>query len=135
MAEVEIRIGGRSFRVACQPGEEPYLQSAAGLLDAEASSLVGQLGRMPEAQMLLMSGLMLADRTAALDERLRAADAEVAALRVRLAEIESAPPPEPERIEVPVLPRAVLDAMAEIAARAEAVAAQVEDRAGTGAGG
>ena len=129
MAEVEIRIGGRPFRVACQPGEEAYLESAARLLDTEASSLVGQLGRMPEGQMLLMSGLMLADRTAALDDRLRAAEAELAAVKARLAEVESAPPVT-ERIEVPVLPRGVLDAMAEIAARAEAVASEVESKAG-----
>ena len=29
MPQVEITIGGRGFTVACQPGEEPYLQAAA----------------------------------------------------------------------------------------------------------
>jgi cell division protein ZapA len=37
---------------------------------------------------------------------------------------------EPERIEVPVVPQAVTDTLAELAARAEALAAEVEEKAG-----
>ncbi len=65
MSEVQIRVGGRPFTVACQPGEEEFLENAAMLLDAEAETLVDQLGRIPENQMLLMAGLMLADKMAA----------------------------------------------------------------------
>ena len=64
MPEVTIEIGGRQFEVACQDGEEHYLRSAEKLLDAEASVLQEQIGRMPEPRMLLMSALMLADKTA-----------------------------------------------------------------------
>lgn len=71
MSEVQIRIGGRPFTVACQPGEESFLEAAAKLLDAEASPLVEQLGKMPDTQMLLMAGLMLADKTAALKEKVK----------------------------------------------------------------
>ena len=35
MPEVEILIGGRSFSVACQEGEEQYLYSAAHILMAK----------------------------------------------------------------------------------------------------
>lgn len=120
MAEVEISIGGRAFQVACQDGEEHYLRSAASLLDAEAQALTGQVGRLPEARMLLMAGLMLADKTAGLDEELRAAEA-------RIAELESRPVPEPSQVEVPVIPPAVRDMLAEIAARSEALAAEAEE--------
>ncbi len=78
MSEVDIRIGGRPFTVACQPGEEPFLQSAARLLDTEASALVQQLGKMPENQMLLMAGLMLADKMAGLQDAGAGARAAVA---------------------------------------------------------
>ena len=37
MPEVQIEIGGRAFSVACQDGEEPYLQAAARMLDTEAA--------------------------------------------------------------------------------------------------
>ena len=64
MPEVTINIGGRPFAVACQEGEEHYLRTAAKLLDDEAQVLANQAGRMPEARMLLMAGLMLADKHA-----------------------------------------------------------------------
>jgi cell division protein ZapA len=121
MPDLEILIGGRSFTVSCQPGEEHFLRGAAAMLDVEAQPLVAQMGRLPEARMLLMSGLMLADKTAAIEDELRQ-------LKLKLAEIESRPVPEREKIEVAVVPPAVLETLAEIAARAEALAAAVEDR-------
>jgi cell division protein ZapA len=127
--EVEISIGGRSFGVACEEGEERFLHAAAALLDAEASVLVQQMGRIPEARMLLMAGLMLADRTGGLEEKLREAEARVAALSDELQTLRTAPPPEPERVEVPVIPDSVTDALAEMTARAEALADALEEKA------
>lgn len=121
MPELEITIGGREFRVACQDGEEHFLRAAAQMLDAEAQPLVAQMGRMPEARMLLMAGLMLADRTAAVEDEIRR-------LKARLAELEARPEPLPQRIEVPVIPGRVVEGLAELAARAEALAAQAEER-------
>lgn len=72
MADIKIAIGGREFEVACRDGEEHFLQSAAGMLDNEASALNDALGRMPETRMLLMAGLMLADKTASLEDKLKA---------------------------------------------------------------
>jgi len=127
MPEVDIHIGGRVFQVACQEGEQHFLQSAAALLDNEAQALAEALGRVPEARMLLMEGLMLADKTAGLEEELRAAEQ-------RLAEPKSTPvlatAPKPEqvevRVEVPVIPQEVYDTFAQIATRAEQVADLVE---------
>lgn len=128
MPEETIIIGGKSFEVACQPGEEHFLQSAARMLDIEARALIDQIGRLPEARMLLMSGLMLADKTAGLEDRLRGAEAEIADLRAELERLRSAPRPAPTRVEVPVIPGEVADTLAELAARAEALAGQIEER-------
>lgn len=128
MPEVTIAIGGRNFEVACQAGEEHYLQTAAKMLDDEAQVLSDQVGRLPEARMLLMAGLMLADKTGNVEDRaaelqvkLDARDAEIAQLREANAT--------PERIEVPVVPQNVTDTLAELAARAESLAAAVEEKA------
>ncbi|HQY43366.1 MAG TPA: cell division protein ZapA [Paracoccaceae bacterium] len=126
MADVRVSIGGREFDVSCQPGEEHFLRSAAKLLDNEATVLIGQIGRLPEARMLLMAGLMLADKTAGLEDQLRAAE-ERAALAERVATAARLQPV-PNAVQVPVLPVAVIDSMAEIAARAEALADRIEDR-------
>lgn len=121
MPELEITVGGRAFTVSCQPGEEHFLRAAAQLLDNEAQPLLAAMGRVPEAKLLLMAGLMLADKTAASEDELRQ-------LRARVAELEARPIPEPQRIEVPVIPPQVADTLAEIAARAEALADRLDER-------
>ena len=136
MPEVQVEIGGRSYGVACQDGEETYLRAAARLLDTEAAVILGQIGRMPSEKMLLMAGLMLADKTAALEDDLKGLqakiDAQERALRSaeerladrarRIAELQDAGP----RTE---LPDSVTDGLAELAARAEALADEIDGTA------
>ncbi len=121
MPDLTITIGGRDFQVACQPGEEHFLRAASTLLNAEAEPLVQQMGRLPEVRMLLMAGLMLADKTASVEDENRT-------LKAKLATLEARPLPEAEKIEVAVIPPQLRDTMAEIAARAEALAERVEER-------
>jgi len=131
MPEVEIHIGGRAFEVSCQEGEEHYLQSAAKMLDEEAAVLSKAIGRLPEARMLLMAGLMLADKTAGAADKVAELEAKLAEKEAEIEALKSAPAPEPERIEVPVIPQIVNDTLAELAARAEALASDVEDKVKT----
>lgn len=128
MPEVRITIGGRDFDVACQEGEEHYLRAAAQMLDTEATALMGQIGRVPEARMLLMAGLMLADKTAGLEDQLRLAetrarDAEAAYDRARMSQSRVEVP-----VEVPVIPQSVTLTLASVAAQAEALADEIEAR-------
>lgn len=132
MPEVEVEIGGRMFEVACQDGEEHYLKAAARMLNEEASVLTAQIGRIPEPRMLLMAGLMLADKTAGIQDKLRALEDRMAEKEAELDQLRNAPAPEPQQIEVPVVPQTVSDAMAEIAARAESLADQLDGEGGRG---
>lgn len=117
MAEVDFTIGHKSYTLACQEGEERLLKRAASLLDTEAQVILEQAGRMPEPRLLLLAGLMLADRTSALEDRASAAERELARLKAN-----------PPRVEVPMVPDSVREAMAELAARAEALAQKAEDQ-------
>jgi len=128
MPEVKVAIGGREFGVACQEGEEHYLHSAAAMLDTEASALSAQIGRLPESRMLLMAGLMLADKTAGMEEQLRDMKEQMAAVQKEVEALRNTPPPEPQRIEVSVIPDSVTESFAEMAARAEALAAKVDEK-------
>ncbi len=136
MPEVDVEIGGRAFSVACQEGEESYLRAAAQMLDTEAAVVLGQIGRMPPERMLLMAGLMLADKTAAIeddlrglqdkiatqDRALRSAEERLADRARRISDLHEAGP----RTE---LPDAVTDGLAELTARAEAMADAMEQAA------
>jgi cell division protein ZapA len=117
MPELEVKIGGRGFKVTCQDGQEHFLRSAAAMLDAEVAPLLSQGDRPPDVRLLLTAGLMLADRTAAVEDELRG-------LRARVAELEARPA---ATRDVAIIPKHVVETLAEIAARAEAVAARLED--------
>ena len=123
MPDVSITIGGRQFEVACQDGEESFLKAAAEVLDGEARLLTDQVGRLAENRMLLMAGLMLADKTVALEEAAGSSKQKLEDARTAARVAASTPP---ERVEVPVVPEKLVDTLAELAARAEAVAEKAE---------
>ena len=128
MPDLKVSIGGRDFEVACQTGEEHFLKSAAAMLDAEASVLSNQIGRMPESRMLLMAGLMLADKSAGVGEQLRSLEQKLAAQDKLIEELRNRPETPPKTVEVAVIPPQLTESLAEIAARAESLAASVEEK-------
>lgn len=132
MPEVSIMIGGRQFEVACQAGEEQYLHSAAKMLDDEAQVLADQTGRMPEARMLLMAGLMLADKAASMEDRVGEVQALLDERDAEIARLKAAPAAEPERVEVqvPVVPDGLAEALSALAEKSEGLAGQVEAQTG-----
>ena len=116
MPTVEFSIGHKSYELSCQDGEERLLKRAAAMLDSEAQAILDQAGRMPEPRLLLLAGLMLADRASALEDRAATAEREAARLKAN-----------PQRVEVPVIPTAIGETLAELAARAEALADKAEE--------
>ncbi len=128
MPEIEIEIGGRTFEVACQEGEEHYLRFAAKMLDEEAAVLTAQIGRIPEARMLLMAGLMLADKTAGMQDKLREAEDKMAEKEAELDQLRNAQG-SPKVAEVPAVSDETVAALAELADRAEAIADQLDNPA------
>jgi cell division protein ZapA len=61
VAEVEISIAGRSYRLACRDGEESKLRLAAELVDSKSREALAGLGAMSEARQLLFASLLIAD--------------------------------------------------------------------------
>ncbi len=62
MAEIDLIIAGRPYRVACRSGEEESLRAAARLVDAKSRDAISGLGTLSEARQLLLAGLLLADQ-------------------------------------------------------------------------
>jgi cell division protein ZapA len=90
MAEVDVIIAGRPYKVACRDGEEENLRSAARLVDSKSREAIAGLGTLSEARQLLFAGLLLADQL--IDQRPDAAaaapqpDPELGNRALRLAE-------------------------------------------------
>ena len=88
MAEIDIIIAGRPYKVACRDGEEETLKQAARLVDAKSREALGGIGTLSEARQLVFAGLLLADQL--IDQRPEAAapaapDPEVASRAERIA--------------------------------------------------
>ena len=62
MAEIDVFIAGRAYKVACRDGEEDSLRKAASLVDAKSREALAGLGTMSEARQLLFASLLLADQ-------------------------------------------------------------------------
>jgi cell division protein ZapA len=62
MAEVELTIAGRPYKVACRNGEEETLRKAAALVDAKSREALAGLGTLSESRQLLFAALLLADQ-------------------------------------------------------------------------
>ena len=128
MPEVTIKIGDRPFKVACPAGEESQLEAASAKLNAEAKVLIAHSGRVPESQMLLMSGLMLADRAIALEEKVKAAEIEMSSLRQSNKNITPEIKTVIKEVKVTAVPEELLESLAELSARAEAAADDLEQK-------
>jgi cell division protein ZapA len=139
MPEIAIDIAGRSYRLACDPGEEAHLTAAARLLDAEARGLMKSTGVLTEGRILLMAGLMLADRINGAEARIRTAEEAAARadqrsrdVEARLRDLEARP--RPPAAAAPAQPALFLDPAAEAAiaalertaVRLEALAEELE---------
>ena len=62
MAEVELTIAGRPYKVACRNGEEENLRAAGALVDAKSREALSGLGTLSESRQLLFAALLLADQ-------------------------------------------------------------------------
>ena len=62
MAEVELSIAGRPYKVACRNGEEETLRQAGALVDAKSREALSGLGTLSESRQLLFAALLLADQ-------------------------------------------------------------------------
>lgn len=59
MAEVLLSVGGRPYKLACRDGEEDDLRAAAGLLESRVVSLMDAHGAVAEPRLLLMAALLV----------------------------------------------------------------------------
>ena len=62
MPDLKVLIGGRNYKISCNPGEENATIESARLFDKEAELIQGQIGRLSEDKMLLLSGLLLGNK-------------------------------------------------------------------------
>lgn len=78
MGMVEVTIAGRRHQVQCDDGQEIRLKRLAGYVDGCVARLVQQHGHQPDAKILLLTSLLIADEFADTMEELKRAKAQLA---------------------------------------------------------
>lgn len=96
MAQIDVTINGRSYRIACDDGQEDHILKLADYVDRRVAELVSALGQAGEARLLVMASLLIADELSEAFAQLQAkgepgetvarAEASLAALTDALAE-------------------------------------------------
>ena len=61
MAEIDVTVNGHNYRIACEDGEEEHLLQLAEHIDRHALGLAKSLGKVGEARLMLMAGLLVGD--------------------------------------------------------------------------
>ena len=61
MAKADISLRGRSFSIACAPGQEQRVQKLAEQLDARVDQIASAVGDIGDERLLLITALSLLD--------------------------------------------------------------------------
>lgn len=87
MAKADIRIRGRSFSIACTPGQEMRVQRLAEQLDVRLAGISSAVGDIGDDRLLLIAALALLDELDAARQTppSAAADARAASLITAVA--------------------------------------------------
>ncbi len=59
--QVMVNIGGRSFRLACNPGEEQHLMTLAKFVDGKIGEMHSSFKDMGDQRIVVMAALAIAD--------------------------------------------------------------------------
>lgn len=68
MAQVEITINSKNYRIACEDGQESRIASLAAMVDSHVKDLVEQIGQIGDTRLLVMAALLIADELVDLRE-------------------------------------------------------------------
>jgi len=120
MAQVTVAIGGRSYRLACNEGEEAHLESLAREVDAKFEAMHKAFGEIGDQRLIVMAALSIADEFAEARGKVTALEAEAE----RTAERERA-----SRRDAEIQAVAVAQAFGELSQRIEKAAAALSGAA------
>ncbi|MEM6711713.1 MAG: cell division protein ZapA [Pseudomonadota bacterium] len=90
MGQVLVSIAGKSYRLACEDGDEPRLQALAQAFDETVTELHGSFGEVGDTRLAVMAGLVMTDRFTDAQTQIDQLSAQVTALKADLIATQSA---------------------------------------------
>ena len=91
MAQVNVTINGRNYRMACEDGQEEHLMQLARDIDERIDNLRGNFGEVGDSRLTVMAALTVADELVEAGKKIRRLEEEIAGLQdARVASAERA---------------------------------------------
>lgn len=81
MAQITVTINGKSFRMACDDGEEERLTGLAARFDSWISDLRGSFGEIGDQRLTVMAGIMATDQVSELERKVARLEEDLAEAR------------------------------------------------------
>ena len=81
MAQVNVTINGRHYRMGCEDGQEDHVTRLAEEIDNRIEQLRGAHGEIGDQRLTVMAALTVADELAETAHRIRRLEEEIAALQ------------------------------------------------------
>ena len=81
MSQVTVIIDSKTYRMACEEGQEEHLSDLAGRFDRYVGHLKSQFGEIGDLRITVMAGIMVMDELHELQRRMRGLEAEVETLK------------------------------------------------------
>ena len=81
MPQVAVQINGKTYRMACDEGQEGHLMELARTLDATIDSLRGSFGEIGDQRLTVMAAVMMADQLSEAQARVRVLEADIEDLK------------------------------------------------------
>ena len=63
---VELKVNGQTYKLTCNQGEEDHLLKLGNLINEEMENLISSVGKIDQNRLLLMVGILIADKYDAL---------------------------------------------------------------------
>ncbi len=81
MPQVAVTINGKTYRMACDEGQESHLTELAQKLDGYVGHLKGSFGEIGDQRLTIMAGVMVVDELSELQKKVRGLEADLENLR------------------------------------------------------
>jgi cell division protein ZapA len=89
MAQVTVSIDGKTYRMACDDGQEAHLEALAGYFDKRIQDMRGSFGEIGDMRLHVMAAITASDEVFELREKLAAAEAEIAKVQKQLDTVDA----------------------------------------------
>ncbi|RFC62825.1 cell division protein ZapA [Fulvimarina endophytica] len=89
MPQVVVEIDGKTYRMACGPGEEDHLQDLAAGIEEKIASLKDGVGQIGDQRLTIMAAIMTADELSDVRLRLNVLEKENERLRSEARRLEA----------------------------------------------